>query len=386
MLNKAEESRGRRCYHCAVGVGVAAALMVIATSLYPLYRHNAATKAPLPPLSKNPFGSEAPAPSTPVDLHRKNSVDIVLAHYNENLTWTGEFNKAHPGANFRIYSKSSKRVSDGNVTEYLPNVGRESHSYLHHIVKNYDDLADWTIFSQAAEPAWGFFSMKESGHMCSGSKFEDYLLPRKEGWYMVYTVASHFPDGAQNDRLDMMFRNKTAVGSACPVHRSEGWGGWWFESSHPTIAYQRTQKSAPGPVEFYNKYVIANPSLQTFESLTVTFANGARFAASKQRIRMRPKSYYEDLLEQVSWHTDPIQGFYLEAMWYDVFHPMHPQGLFGALCEVPQLPSPVATHAEMYRSAMKRFLDFMGVSESQIRRSGALSILEESDAYLRAPE
>eukprot|EP00466_Bigelowiella_natans_P015623 jgi/Bigna1/127230/aug1.4_g1938 len=351
MLNKAEESRGRRCYHCAVGVGVAAALMVIATSLYPLYRHNAATKAPLPPLSKNPFGSEDPAPSTPVDLHRKNSVDIVLAHYNENLTWTGEFNKAHPGANFRIYSKSSKRVSDGNVTEYLPNVGRESHSYLHHIVKNYDDLADWTIFSQAAEPAWGFFSMKESGHMCSGSKFEDYLLPRKEGWYMVYTVASHFPDGAQNDRLDMMFRNKTAVGSACPVHRSEGWG-----------------------------------RLQTFESLTVTFANGARFAASKQRIRMRPKSYYEDLLELVSWHTDPIQGFYLEAMWYDVFHPMHPQGLFGALCEVPQLPSPVATHAEMYRSAMKRFLDFMGVSESQIRRSGALSILEESDAYLRAPE
>ena len=38
----------------------------------------------------------------------------------------------------------------------LPNVGRESHSYLHHIVSRYDELAPWTVFTQATEPSWGY--------------------------------------------------------------------------------------------------------------------------------------------------------------------------------------------------------------------------------------
>ena len=31
----------------------------------------------------------------------------------------------------------------------LPNVGRDTHTYLSHIVANYDRLAEWTVFSQA---------------------------------------------------------------------------------------------------------------------------------------------------------------------------------------------------------------------------------------------
>lgn len=32
----------------------------------------------------------------------------------------------------------------------------EAHSYLWHIIKHYNNLADWTVFSQAAEPRLGF--------------------------------------------------------------------------------------------------------------------------------------------------------------------------------------------------------------------------------------
>ena len=34
--------------------------------------------------------------------------------------------------------------------ERLPNVGRESHTYLHHIVANYDHLASVTVFTQGS--------------------------------------------------------------------------------------------------------------------------------------------------------------------------------------------------------------------------------------------
>ena len=33
-------------------------------------------------------------------------------------------------------------------SEYIPNVGRESHSHFHHIVKYYDNLSDKTVFIQ----------------------------------------------------------------------------------------------------------------------------------------------------------------------------------------------------------------------------------------------
>lgn len=36
----------------------------------------------------------------------------------------------------------------GGEIVHLENVGRESHSFLHHITAHYGDLADYTLFSQ----------------------------------------------------------------------------------------------------------------------------------------------------------------------------------------------------------------------------------------------
>jgi hypothetical protein len=43
-----------------------------------------------------------------------------------------------------IYNKGKPRA-DSIV---LPNVGREAHTYLHHLVERYDDLAEWSLFTQ----------------------------------------------------------------------------------------------------------------------------------------------------------------------------------------------------------------------------------------------
>ena len=76
-----------------------------------------------------------------------NLIEIVVARYNEDLNWTKEY----PFNQFKytIYNKGSN--TDFVVPSLyrdkiiqLPNVGRCDHTYLYHIVKNYNKLADLT--------------------------------------------------------------------------------------------------------------------------------------------------------------------------------------------------------------------------------------------------
>lgn len=67
--------------------------------------------------------------------------DMVIARYKEDITWLESFKSLE--INKIIYNKYFKEDI------FLENIGRESHTYLYHIIKNYDNLADITIFTQA---------------------------------------------------------------------------------------------------------------------------------------------------------------------------------------------------------------------------------------------
>ena len=47
--------------------------------------------------------------------------------------------------NFFVYSKDLEETED---YKRLDNIGRESHTYLHHIITNFDNLPDYIIFTQ----------------------------------------------------------------------------------------------------------------------------------------------------------------------------------------------------------------------------------------------
>ncbi len=70
-------------------------------------------------------------------------IELVVARYNEDLSWLKKINK---NIKITIYNKGDP-INFKNIK--LPNVGRESHTYLTHILNNYDNLADITIFTQA---------------------------------------------------------------------------------------------------------------------------------------------------------------------------------------------------------------------------------------------
>ena len=67
--------------------------------------------------------------------------ELAVAHHNEDLAW---LRRVPPEIRVTVYHKGHAEVPG----ELLPNIGREAHTYLHHLSENYDDLADLTIFVQ----------------------------------------------------------------------------------------------------------------------------------------------------------------------------------------------------------------------------------------------
>lgn len=66
---------------------------------------------------------------------------LVLARYKENIDWIKQSNCP----SIIIYNKDEMPT----FGVPLPNIGREAHTYIYHIIANYHKLADVTIFSQA---------------------------------------------------------------------------------------------------------------------------------------------------------------------------------------------------------------------------------------------
>jgi hypothetical protein len=71
--------------------------------------------------------------------------EIVIARYNENLDWLKKIKKSKD-IKITVYNKGKDDINVPFIK--LPNIGRESHTYLYHIINNYDNLADQTVFCQ----------------------------------------------------------------------------------------------------------------------------------------------------------------------------------------------------------------------------------------------
>ena len=67
---------------------------------------------------------------------------LVVARYREDLNWLGN---TPPGVTAVVYDKGPNPMPGAGALE---NVGREAHTYLHHICENYEELADVTVFCQ----------------------------------------------------------------------------------------------------------------------------------------------------------------------------------------------------------------------------------------------
>jgi len=257
----------------------------------------------------------------------KDELEVVLAQFDEDLAWSKPFEKVRT-----VYCKGGMSCPAGS--SILPNVGREGHTFLHHIVVNYDKLAAWTVFSQAGEPTEGYRGHAQGGgHMLTGATFNDYLLhPQRSntadpGAYFLITSKVHLPTMQHSMRTTY----KTAEGQhmaevrelppMCPAHEvfessSDSWGPYgkipWVRKFVAEKCGLDEGSLGDAVMSFWDNFV----QLPRPQADIAHFAQGARFAASRARIHQRPKAYYEKLLALVSSEVDPCMNYLFEWVWY----------------------------------------------------------------------
>lgn len=198
-------------------------------------------------------------------------IDMVVAHFNEDLDWVEQI---RPYVRMFIYHKGNDPdINKGFIP--LTNVGREAHTYLTHIINNYDKLADVTVFVQG----------KISDHVSSDS---DPLL------FVDRLAAVALADGysANIARIphdtDQELRPLTVVGIK--------FGNETFKQS-----LKRVLDMDEMPAEGLFWYV------------------GAIMCMRRDRIQSRPLEFYKMLLKEVDHDANPEQAHFFERVWYYIF-------------------------------------------------------------------
>lgn len=204
------------------------------------------------------------------------SKNIILARYKEDVGWINR--NINSFDKFYLFDKDGVPEINPHekiVYEYLPNIGREAHTYLHFIVKYYDELVDDDIyiFSQAnpSDSNPGFF--KRCGNLNLNSDFPVYM-------------GSHFGEE----------ETKPHMGNVVEIVHPMG---------IPTIHYIHHL--------FYNHDII--------EKHTVYL--NAFWATTGKLIKFRKKEFYEHCLQMFGDMKNPMEAYVFERLWQYIFNPKY---------------------------------------------------------------
>lgn len=214
------------------------------------------------------------------------AVEVVVARYGEDVSWT-----AGLGYPVTIYDKSGR---PGPLA--LPNIGREAHTYLTHIVRRYGSLAAYTVFVQGAP----------FEHMPAGA-----------------TPASFADRIAQNVRLGVKFTGFAAFKLKCDRL------GRPHDLADPARHGHRPGFGKDIPVGDVYARLFGEPVPETF----LTPAPAGMLFVARERILARPLDFYRQALGLVAADPDDAQniGHAFERLW---------QIVFRGKTKMPPAPSP----------------------------------------------
>ena len=188
-------------------------------------------------------------------------------------------------SNCIVYNKGDKLDIKNEII--IENVGRESETYLHYIISNYDNLPDVVVFTQA----------RISDHQVfhKGSDDIDHLINLKN-------------DALCNSKSQNLLHH-TDVGKCIY------WDKTW--NLRPDGYYLKDNYKNNNPITF----------LEWFQTnIDVNYPNpiyvyiNAIFAVKKENIINKPVEYYKRLILEVNHHIDSTEGHFFERSWYYIFN------------------------------------------------------------------
>jgi hypothetical protein len=216
-------------------------------------------------------------------------IEIVVARYNESLNWTTEF----PFNQF-TYTVYNKGINDHftkthvNKIINLPNVGRCDHTYLHHIVRNYDakSLAKITIFLP------GSINMAHKKPIAL--KMLGYISKTKR--------AAFFAQHSENIRSE--FAGVTMDSYVCknPYNRA----------INPEV------KCLPALIRPYGSWYDHHFG----ERIVKSYAYYGILSVDKRDVMQYKKDWFLKFLYGLARHSNPEAGHFTERSWAAIFYPM----------------------------------------------------------------
>lgn len=223
-------------------------------------------------------------------LENKTNLEIVISRYNEDLEWL----KEEPFSQYPVivYNKGPNEdfYHASNIKEIvtLDNVGRESQTFLYHIIKKYEKLADVTVFLPGSSNMENKIN-KAKEQVIECDKHNNTVIIKNS--YHENGVHKEMYDfqideyGSTNDKnKDLNPEKKLLPSKIRPF-------GKWHETRFPNVTSN------------YVSYV-------------------GIIGISKKHILQHPKPYYENLIQELSTHSNPEVGHFYERSWFSVFHPV----------------------------------------------------------------
>ncbi|KAL8998650.1 MAG: hypothetical protein Q9169_002310 [Polycauliona sp. 2 TL-2023] len=211
--------------------------------------------------------------------------EIVVSHYNEDLTWL----EPHR-TECSIYSKGGEDNAPQPPFTFipLPNIGREGHTFLHHIVNRYENFPDVTLFVQGRIDDHVDMTLTE---------MKAKAMTTVPGQVTTYPF-----------RELELFEHWEGI----PWEKYPCWKRW---------SSMAMQKMSETPLELFQKYISESDQMP----IAIGFAPGAIFAVRKETIMQHSKAFYERLLQKMFLgemaHVNPETGHYMERFWLALFNP-----------------------------------------------------------------
>ena len=202
---------------------------------------------------------------------------LIISRYNEELNWLNE----HKDFKIIVYNKGKKLLKNNFFKiEELENVGRESHTWLYHIVHNYNKLNYINIFLQG--------------------RIDDLDC-------MVYSSPSLYLKN-----IDKYGYSASRYGMLGPFH-------WkWNIGIENDIRYKdqwNKNKISKSNIGFRNFAKKLFPNIPLF----VATSYSGCFAVKREVILQHDISFYQELLDILSKNKNPIEGHYMERLWCYIF-------------------------------------------------------------------
>ncbi|MCJ1365208.1 hypothetical protein MMC16_004329 [Acarospora aff. strigata] len=209
------------------------------------------------------------------------SLEIVVAQYNEDLSWLNDFKDSCV-----VYSKGGPEHAPALPYEPLPNIGREGHTYLHHIVEHYDSLPDVTIFLQG---------QIEDHVLISINEIVELSRKTKPGEVTTFSFR-------ELELFDLW--------DGIPWELYPSWNRW------SSIGFVNAAKT---PAQYWKQFF----KMEVPES--VGFQPGAIFATHRETIQRYPREVYREILQELFLgdmaHFNPETGHHMERFWLAMWQP-----------------------------------------------------------------